>query len=77
MNGSPRTPADPVPVVIVGAGPVGVTAATLLGQYGLVLAGEPVGEVHPHATLAVLRDVGDLDVATQADRRLVLEVGAQ
>ncbi len=26
---------DPVPVVIVGAGPVGVTAATLLGQYGV------------------------------------------
>jgi 3-(3-hydroxy-phenyl)propionate hydroxylase len=35
MNGSPRTTADPVPVVIVGAGPVGVTAATLLGQYGV------------------------------------------
>jgi 3-(3-hydroxy-phenyl)propionate hydroxylase len=27
--------ADPIPVVIVGAGPVGVTAATLLGQYGV------------------------------------------
>jgi 3-(3-hydroxy-phenyl)propionate hydroxylase len=26
---------DPIPVVIVGAGPVGVTAATLLGQYGV------------------------------------------
>jgi len=26
---------EPVPVVIVGAGPVGVTAATLLGQYGV------------------------------------------
>jgi 3-(3-hydroxy-phenyl)propionate hydroxylase len=26
---------DPVPVVIVGAGPAGVTAATLLGQYGV------------------------------------------
>ena len=35
MNGSRRTSADPVPVVIVGAGPVGVTAATLLGQYGV------------------------------------------
>ena len=35
MNVSPRTSADPVPVVIVGAGPVGVTAATLLGQYGV------------------------------------------
>ena len=34
---SPSAPhgADPVPVVIVGAGPVGVTAATLLGQYGV------------------------------------------
>ena len=30
-----RTGPDPVPVVIVGAGPVGVTAATLLGQYGV------------------------------------------
>jgi len=35
MNGSQRTSADPIPVVIVGAGPVGVTAATLLGQYGV------------------------------------------
>jgi 3-(3-hydroxy-phenyl)propionate hydroxylase len=35
MNRSQRTSADPVPVVIVGAGPVGVTAATLLGQYGI------------------------------------------
>jgi 3-(3-hydroxy-phenyl)propionate hydroxylase len=35
MNAPPRTTADPVPVVIVGAGPVGVTAATLLGQYGV------------------------------------------
>jgi 3-(3-hydroxy-phenyl)propionate hydroxylase len=26
---------DPFPVVIIGAGPVGVTAATLLGQYGV------------------------------------------
>jgi len=29
------TGTDPIPVVIVGAGPVGVTAATLLGQYGV------------------------------------------
>jgi len=35
MNRSQRTSADPIPVVIVGAGPVGVTAATLLGQYGV------------------------------------------
>jgi 3-(3-hydroxy-phenyl)propionate hydroxylase len=35
MKRSQRTSADPVPVVIVGAGPVGVTAATLLGQYGV------------------------------------------
>ena len=35
MNRSQRTGHDPVPVVIVGAGPVGVTAATLLGQYGV------------------------------------------
>lgn len=35
MNRSQRTSADATPVVIVGAGPVGVTAATLLGQYGV------------------------------------------
>ena len=35
MNRSQRTSTDPIPVVIVGAGPVGVTAATLLGQYGV------------------------------------------
>lgn len=35
MSASQRSAADPVPVVIVGAGPVGVTAATLLGQYGV------------------------------------------
>jgi 3-(3-hydroxy-phenyl)propionate hydroxylase len=35
MNPSQHTSTDPVPVVIVGAGPVGVTAATLLGQYGV------------------------------------------
>ncbi|HEY7721931.1 MAG TPA: FAD-dependent monooxygenase, partial [Pedococcus sp.] len=35
MNRSQRTRTDPVPVVIVGAGPVGLTAATLLGQYGV------------------------------------------
>ena len=35
MNRSQRTSADPIPVVIVGAGPAGLTAATLLGQYGV------------------------------------------
>lgn len=35
MSRSQRTSADPIPVVVVGAGPVGVTAATLLGQYGV------------------------------------------
>jgi 3-(3-hydroxy-phenyl)propionate hydroxylase len=42
MTTAPHTGANPVvavvpvvPVVIVGAGPVGVTAATLLGQYGV------------------------------------------
>ena len=54
-----------------------VAAQDVGGQHGLVLAGEPVGEVHPDAALAVLGDVGDLDVAAQADRGLVLEVGAQ
>jgi 3-(3-hydroxy-phenyl)propionate hydroxylase len=35
MNRSRLNSAEPIPVVIVGAGPVGVTAATLLGQYGV------------------------------------------
>jgi 3-(3-hydroxy-phenyl)propionate hydroxylase len=35
MNISSRNGIDPIPVVIVGAGPVGVTVATLLGQYGV------------------------------------------
>jgi len=35
MSRTRTTPADPWPVVIVGAGPVGVAAATLLGQYGV------------------------------------------
>ena len=35
MSTSERSGADPIPVVIVGAGPAGVTAATLLGQYGV------------------------------------------
>lgn len=32
---APARPRGPIPVVIVGAGPVGVTAATLLAQYGV------------------------------------------
>ena len=35
MSTSRRGADDPIPVVIVGAGPAGVTAATLLGQYGV------------------------------------------
>jgi len=35
MSAFERSGADPIPVVIVGEGPVGVTAATLLGQYGV------------------------------------------
>ena len=35
MSTSGRPGSDPVSVVIVGAGPAGVTAATLLGQYGV------------------------------------------
>ncbi len=35
MNSGEHPSAEPVPVVIVGAGPAGVTAATLLGQYGV------------------------------------------
>ena len=38
MNAQSNAPAslpDFVPVIIVGAGPTGITAATLLGQYGV------------------------------------------
>jgi 3-(3-hydroxy-phenyl)propionate hydroxylase len=35
MSRTRASAADPFPVVIVGAGPVGVAAATLLGQYGV------------------------------------------
>ena len=35
MNPAQQTSEDPLPVLIVGAGPVGLTAATLLGQYGV------------------------------------------
>ncbi len=35
MSPEEHPSAEPVPVVIVGAGPAGVTAATLLGQYGV------------------------------------------
>ena len=35
MNRARHPGAEPVPVVIVGAGPAGVSAATLLGQYGV------------------------------------------
>ena len=34
-NGTPASLPEFVPVVIVGAGPAGITAATLLGQYGV------------------------------------------
>jgi 3-(3-hydroxy-phenyl)propionate hydroxylase len=35
VTASTQAGPSPIPVVIVGAGPVGVTAATLLGQYGV------------------------------------------
>ena len=34
-NGAPASVPDFVPVIIVGAGPTGIAAATLLGQYGI------------------------------------------
>ena len=34
-NGAPASVPDFVPVVIIGAGPTGMTAATMLGQYGI------------------------------------------
>ena len=54
-----------------------IAAQDVGGQHGLVVAGERVGEVHADPAVAVLGDVGDLDVAAHADRGLVLEVGAQ
>ncbi len=44
-----------------------VAAQDVGGQCGLVLAGEPVGEVHPGAALPVLCDFGYLDVAAGAE----------
>ena len=35
MSRTQHASTDPLPVIIVGAGPVGLTAATLLGQYGV------------------------------------------
>ena len=35
MSHTQGSTTDPLPVIIVGAGPVGLTAATLLGQYGV------------------------------------------
>ena len=37
-NGAPSLP-EFVPVIIIGAGPTGITAATLLGQYGIDMSG--------------------------------------
>ncbi|MFZ3344227.1 FAD-dependent monooxygenase, partial [Mycobacterium sp.] len=34
-KGAPASLPDFVPVIIVGAGPTGITAATMLGQYGI------------------------------------------
>src|ERR1700761_2646679 len=34
-NGAPASLPDFVPVIIIGAGPTGITAATMLGQYGI------------------------------------------
>jgi 3-(3-hydroxy-phenyl)propionate hydroxylase len=53
------TPADPehVPVVIIGAGPTGVTAATLLAQYGVdALVLDRWSEVYPQPRAVHLDD---------------------
>ncbi|OBA69480.1 3-(3-hydroxyphenyl)propionate hydroxylase [Mycobacterium sp. 1554424.7] len=34
-NGAPASLPDFVPVIVIGAGPTGITAATMLGQYGI------------------------------------------
>jgi hypothetical protein len=54
-----------------------VAAQNVGGQHRVVFTGDPVGEVDANPALAILGDVGDLDVAAQHDRCLVLEVGAQ
>ena len=35
FNGAPASLPDFVPVIVIGAGPAGITAATMLGQYGV------------------------------------------
>lgn len=53
----PQPSAGPPPVVIVGAGPVGVTAATLLGQYGVrCLVLDRWGGVYPQPRAVHLDD---------------------
>jgi 3-(3-hydroxy-phenyl)propionate hydroxylase len=57
MSASSRHDTDPIPVVVVGAGPVGITAATLLGQYGVhCLVLDRWGEVYPQPRAVHLDD---------------------
>ena len=77
MNAPQRTTGDPVPVVIVGAGPVGVTAATLLGQYGVdCLVLDRWEGVYPqpravHLDDEIYRILGRLGIAEQFARSRV------
>ena len=57
MTTSRPAGSEPIPVVIVGAGPVGVTAATLLGQYGVeCLVLDRWDGVHPQPRAVHLDD---------------------
>src|SRR6476646_7849555 len=71
MSNAQQSGDDRVPVVIVGAGPVGVTAATLLGQYGVeCLVLDRWDGVYPqpravHLDDEVYRVLGRLGIADQ------------
>ena len=64
--------APPVPVVIVGAGPTGVTAATLLAQYGVdCLVLDRWADVYPQPRAVHLDDEIYRIVAAPGHRRRV------
>ena len=54
-----------------------VAAQHIAGLHALLTAAHPVQEAHPHPTLLVLGDRGDLHVAVDGDLRVALDVGAE
>ncbi|HZE14310.1 MAG TPA: FAD-dependent monooxygenase, partial [Mycobacterium sp.] len=79
-NGAPASLPEFVPVIIIGAGPTGITAATLLAQYGIsVLVLDRHETVYPlpravHADDEIYRILARLGVGDEfaAHRRSAL-----